>query len=126
MVTQVARHVLIETPKQLSTERRLIQIVLVAFLGAVSLMAACGTRPGLGGSEWQLEELEGAPPLEGTTITLAFERSRVSGSAGCNAYFGDYRLSGNRELTIPEIGRTLMECNEPPESWSRKRHISWR
>ncbi len=67
----------------------------------------------LAGSEWQLEAVRGAQPLEGTAITLEFERARVSGSAGCNSYFGDYNVTGNRELTIPEVARTLIDCDEP-------------
>jgi heat shock protein HslJ len=114
MVTRVAKYVLMTGRKPLSELRRLQRVVLVALLGAaVTLLVACGASPELAGSEWQLEELEGAPPLEGTSITLDFEGSRFSGSAGCNTYTGDYSLAGDRNLTIPEVARTLLDCDAP-------------
>jgi len=36
----------------------------------------------------------------------------VSGSAGCNSYFGDYEVDGS-SLSIPLIGNTEMYCMEP-------------
>lgn len=52
--------------------------------------------------------------LEGTQITATFEsaESQVRGSAGCNSYFGDYEIKGNK-LTIGQVGSTEMYCMEP-------------
>lgn len=52
--------------------------------------------------------------LEGTEITATFDSAekRVSGSAGCNSYFGDYQLNDNT-LTFLVIGHTEMYCMEP-------------
>lgn len=52
--------------------------------------------------------------LEGTEITATFESAdhQVSGSAGCNSYFGEYKVSGNK-LTIHQIAYTEMACLDP-------------
>ncbi len=52
--------------------------------------------------------------LEGTEITATFDSSegRVSGSAGCNSYFGDYQINNNK-LSIPMTAHTKMYCLEP-------------
>lgn len=52
--------------------------------------------------------------LEGTEITATFESAehQVNGSAGCNSYFGEYKVSGN-ELTIHQIAYTEMACLDP-------------
>ncbi|MFC1953226.1 DUF4382 domain-containing protein [Chloroflexota bacterium] len=53
--------------------------------------------------------------LENTEITALFDSAsrKVTGSAGCNNYFGEYELIQN-ELTIKtSIGSTRMACPEP-------------
>ncbi|MFC2046971.1 YbaY family lipoprotein [Chloroflexota bacterium] len=53
--------------------------------------------------------------LEGTEITAEFESAegKLSGSGGCNSYFGGYEINKN-ELTInPPIGSTMMACAGP-------------
>lgn len=42
------------------------------------------------GSEWVLVELHGAPPVDGSRITLEFEDDGVGGYAGCNWYGRQY------------------------------------
>jgi len=52
--------------------------------------------------------------IEGTRITATFDgaEGRVNGSAGCNNYFGEYRIVKNN-LSIPLVGNTEMYCMEP-------------
>ena len=52
--------------------------------------------------------------LEGIEITATFESTegRVSGSAGCNTYSGDYHISDSK-LSIPLIVSTEIGCLEP-------------
>jgi heat shock protein HslJ len=52
--------------------------------------------------------------LAGTRVTATFDSAEdeVTGSAGCNTYFGDYQISGN-DLSIPMIANTEMYCLEP-------------
>lgn len=52
--------------------------------------------------------------LEGTQITATFESAerQITGSAGCNSYFGAYEINGNK-LMIGPVGSTEMYCMEP-------------
>lgn len=45
------------------------------------------------------------------TITFAALSGRVSGSAGCNNYFGDYTINNNT-LTFGELAATKKMCGE--------------
>jgi len=68
---------------------------------------------------WMLESY-GAPGnlrevLEDTEITDTFDSAeeKVTGSAGCNNYFGSYEINKNDLAIIPPIGSTMMACPEP-------------
>jgi heat shock protein HslJ len=68
----------------------------------------------LEGTLWKLDsylndqgELVGV--LEDTEITVQFRDGQVTGSAGCNSYFGPYESSGD-SLTVGLIGATQMYC----------------
>ncbi|UCB43202.1 MAG: META domain-containing protein [Dehalococcoidales bacterium] len=50
--------------------------------------------------------------LEDTVITAEFSAGEVSGSAGCNSYFGSYVIDG-QDITIGSIASTEMACLEP-------------
>ncbi len=49
---------------------------------------------------------------EGTTITATFKAGQVTGHAGCNNYFADYTVDGNK-ITIGAPGSTRMACDQP-------------
>jgi len=51
--------------------------------------------------------------ITGTTITAKFtDDSKITGSAGCNHYGGEYLLDG-ANLSISSLFSTLMYCTEP-------------
>ena len=76
---------------------------LVAILSQTSV-------PALAGPTWRLVTLEGRDALTGVRVTAVFgDDSRVSGSAGCNAYFGRAAVSGE-QLTVGLLGTTMMYC----------------
>jgi heat shock protein HslJ/predicted small secreted protein len=76
---------------------------LVAILSQTS-------APALAGPTWRLVTLEGRDALAGVRVTAVFgDDSRVSGSAGCNAYFGRAAVSGE-QLTVGLLGTTMMYC----------------
>lgn len=62
--------------------------------------------------KWKLESLGGVPVVEDTQITATFEQEPdgvISGSAGCNRYFGSFKSdSGN--ITFGTIATTKMFC----------------
>jgi heat shock protein HslJ len=66
--------------------------------------------PALAGPTWRLVTLEGRDALAGVRVTAVFgDDNRVSGSGGCNAYFGRAAVSGE-QLTVGLLGSTMMYC----------------
>ena len=56
--------------------------------------------------------LDGRAALPGTRVTAVFgDDSRVSGSAGCNGYFGRAAVTG-AQLQMGAMGATRMNCSE--------------
>jgi heat shock protein HslJ len=65
---------------------------------------------------WVVTLLEGdhremTPVLRGTTLTLTYEGERISGSAGCNTYFGAASITDT--VQIGPLATTMMFCSEP-------------
>jgi heat shock protein HslJ len=96
--------------------------VLTAALMA-ALLAACAPAPATGGvplegSFWVLDSYYSADGVQTsvlprTQLSAQFEGGKVSGSDGCNNYFGEYVLEGD-QLTFGEgMGSTMMACEEP-------------
>jgi len=95
---------------------RKLMMGMLMTLALAALLAACGksgTSANLDGTEWVLQSLNGLSPLLGTRVTLAFEGGQASGSAGCNSYFGAYRVEGQDGLIFDAIANTEMACLEP-------------
>ena len=44
-------------------------------------------------------------------ISLKIDKNKISGNGGCNSYFGQLRLEGNRFI-VSDIGATEMYCEE--------------
>ena len=63
----------------------------------------------LAGTSWQLTSLRKTFPLEGSSITLNFDKDSLGGSGGCNSYGGEYKVSGEK-LTISSVFSTEMYC----------------
>jgi heat shock protein HslJ len=82
----------------------------------ILLLVACGPSGGssekeLVGQVWTLTALMGEPPLPVTTITTEFGADgRVSGSSGCNTYFGPYEAGGNKVSFGQPMASTMMAC----------------
>jgi heat shock protein HslJ len=74
----------------------------------------CGGEPGtllLG--DWMIAEINGKPPVAGSTPTLAFDaEGKLSGGGSCNRFFGTYALTGEG-LTVSGIGASMMACETP-------------
>lgn len=92
--------------------------VIFLVLLTIGLVACRGGAVAFEDKEWVLESY-GEPGnvqsvIEGTEITADFDSAKheVSGSAGCNSYFGDYQVDKN-ELSIPVLASTEMACLEP-------------
>ncbi|KPQ02215.1 MAG: Heat shock protein [Idiomarinaceae bacterium HL-53] len=79
-------------------------------LGAQAI-AGCGGLPEdvLQGAEWHVDAINGES-VGSQIITLTFlPNGRLTGSTGCNRYFGQYQLSGEG-ISISQLGMTRMAC----------------
>jgi heat shock protein HslJ len=64
----------------------------------------------LAGTQWQLAALDGAPAVEGSVVTLAFdEDGRAAGTGGCNSFGGPYEVNGSA-ITFGALASTMMAC----------------
>jgi heat shock protein HslJ len=62
------------------------------------------------GPDFRLKSIGGKPVVEGTTLSAAFSSAgQVSGSAGCNRYFGSARVSPG-SLSVGPLASTMMAC----------------
>ncbi len=71
------------------------------------------TSAGMEDLLWSLSLLGGNELVLDSVITMALTNGEVSGSAGCNNYFGGYALSGNM-ISFGVFGTTRKACPEPP------------
>jgi len=97
------------------------QTLALALLFVALLLVGCGNRAsGLLGTTWRLIEIDGQAPLAGAEVTLQFEPDAVSGSTGCNHYYGEYK-AGSNELAFGMLGQTEMACLEPEGLMAQER-----
>ncbi len=95
-----------------------IVVACVIAAGCTSGTSTPGTATGLTGTSWTLDSyLAGngtlVPVLPETEISARFDDDgKVTGSAGCNGYGGDYRLDGTA-LSVSSVAQTLKLCTEP-------------
>ena len=67
--------------------------------------------PPLVGTTWRLVSLDGHEALADVRVTAVFgEDSRVTGSAGCNRYFGRASVTGGARLDVGLLATTMMYC----------------
>jgi heat shock protein HslJ len=74
-------------------------------------------RPGpsapasLAGTSWRAFSVAGAAPVAGREPTIAFTEDRISGTTGCNQYFGGYTFNDGA-IAFSPIGMTMMACDD--------------
>jgi heat shock protein HslJ len=103
---------------------RTVTVWLLA--GALAFVSGCGgdeddddgaasparapTAEALAGTTFVSTEVDGDEFVEGTTLTLGFpEAGRITAEAGCNSYFGDFRVAAGA-LVVGQLGGTLIGC----------------
>lgn len=90
------------------------------------LVTSSGHGPGLEDTRWQLSQYlnesgDLQPVIPGTVIDARFAAGKVSGSAGCNRYFGGYTWGKNNQLVFDSrMGSTQMACAQPVASQERR------
>jgi heat shock protein HslJ len=93
-------------------------LVSIPILASLAVLAACASAGSQGdeitGQVWVLDSLNGSPPLTGTLITAEFTTDgKVGGTAGCNAYSGQYTVSGSQIQFTTPMASTMMACEQP-------------
>ena len=91
-----------------------------AWIASAALVCGCAAQPpapgaDLFGTYWRTVEIDGKPLVRrpGTRephIVLRREDSRVSGFAGCNNLFGEFRQDGATLRFGDKLGMTRMAC----------------
>jgi len=84
-------------------------ILVTLFVISLLALAGCSGKAQDLAGEWFLAELNGAPPVSGTNVSIAFSEDAIAGSGGCNTYGGGYTLSGQK-IQFSELAMTLMAC----------------
>ncbi len=84
------------------------------------LFAACVTsktdvknQQALLRSEWKIVKVNGEKASGEDIPSMALDTERVYGSTGCNSYFGEYELKGNK-LKFDKVGCTRRLCHNAP------------
>jgi heat shock protein HslJ len=90
---------------------------LVLFAGDEIVLTYIADVQALEGTAWYVTSYNNGREavvgvLAGTEITLIFEKADLSGSAGCNNYFGGYTVTGNT-IAIDPPGSTRRFCEAP-------------
>ncbi len=90
--------------------------LIIAVITLAVLLVGCGSgpadNPSLKGTQWQLVMLGGETLLPDTAPSAEFTADQISGSAGCNTYFGTYAVSDS-EFSFGDVANTEMWCMEP-------------
>lgn len=83
--------------------------------------AACASNApiaALADTRWTVASINGEPVAE-RAPTIEFSGDRISGSGGCNRYFGGYEVTGAETIVIRGLGATEMACS-PTEIMARE------
>ena len=105
----------------------IVKFFILLFFSGLSL-AVDGLHGGLEASDWRLDRYLDASGhitavLPGTTVTASFMGGKLSGSAGCNRYFGNYITGTENQLGIStHVGATMMAC-APPVSKQERQYL---
>jgi putative lipoprotein len=91
---------------------RIVRIALAA-AGLMAMADGVGaTEASLIGTSWRAETILGRPVIDiaASTVTIGAD-GQVTGSGGCNRYFGPAEIGGGR-LSFGLLGATQMACSE--------------
>jgi heat shock protein HslJ len=75
----------------------------------------------LQGPTWELAEIGWDNPVPAhPRVTIVFDGNRVSGSGGCNGYFGTVTAEASGKLGFSAMGTTMMACPAPAMDLERR------
>jgi heat shock protein HslJ len=108
--------------KPRSLPRVLVFVIILAAIAGCSTLydppPSLGDGPAtLVGTSWRVVSVAGRAPIAGAIPTAVFSADRVTGSGGCNSYFGRYRYDpSSGQIEFGEMGATAMACLEGPRN----------
>lgn len=78
---------------------------------------------------WQLERFiepngKTTSVIDAAVIDASFAKGQLSGSGGCNRYFGEITALEDSKLTFGPVGATMMACADPINEQER-RYFEW-
>lgn len=85
-------------------------LALACGLAAAACASVAPEAP-LSETRWVVQTINGQP-VAFRTPTLEFAADRISGTGGCNRFFGGYASNGD-QLTFSGVGSTEMACEQP-------------
>ena len=90
---------------------------LVLFAGNDIVLTYIADVQALEGTSWDVVNYNNGREavvglLDGTEISLNFEKTDLNGNAGCNNYFAGYTVKGNH-IAVDPPGSTMMFCEAP-------------
>ena len=99
--------------RELFTWAGLLGAALLWMMSPGDVTLAQGSGNQLAGSEWRPVEIRGeAVDANGIAFVRFGAEGKVSGSGGCNRFFGQYETEGTK-LTLSRLGSTRKACPEP-------------
>ncbi len=97
-----------------------LALLMVVAVGGIAFGQPFDGGKALAGSEWRPVELNAQPIENGAPIYMRFAAGgKVSGNAGCNRFFGAYKVEG-ATLTFSPLAATRKACPEPLMTIERK------
>jgi heat shock protein HslJ len=91
----------------------LLGAALLLMMSPGDVTLAQGSANQLAGSEWRPVEIRGeAVDANGIAFVRFGAEGKVSGSGGCNRFFGQYEIEGTK-LTLSRLGSTRKACPGP-------------
>jgi len=95
-------------------------IAAACIISGVAAAACASHAPDavLADTRWTVASIDGEA-VDERAPSIEFSGDRVSGSGGCNRYFGRYEVTGAETIVIDGVGSTEMAC-EPTEVMARE------
>ena len=85
-----------------------------------STNASATSATPLEATNWVLTDQDSlGTPLDGVAVSAVFAADQISGSSGCNRYFGPYTVRGSTMTIGPNLGGTQIACVGPADAVER-------
>ena len=94
------------------TRRSLLLIGAVLASPSLLLAAAKPPRTSFQDVEWQVATIGGTPVIDGSEVTILFEKGGGFGGRACNRFSGSYEVDRDK-IRLGPAATTRMACAQP-------------